>query len=109
MRRYAEAHVRRNLAAQGFDLGDDGPRLRKKALLPRLERLAPEARPAVERRQQRDRDAARARRLEVAHQHPGRVMDVVEFADGGVTVLQHLDIELRRDCPGLLRGDALDE
>ena len=109
MRCHPQLYILRNRPLELAERRDETANIRIEAPLARLQRLRAEAGPAVERGHQRDGDARGARRIEMRQQHLAGVMHIVEFRDRGVTVLQHLDVELQRDRFRLRRGQALDE
>ncbi len=121
-RRHRAQTVRRNAerlsgrvldqAAAVVDQAGEGGQVVDEPPLLRFRRRAAEGRVGVKDRQQRQADSSAARRRDDALGHfrtrrvgrsVGSVMEIVEFADGGETRLQHLDIELRRDRLDVVR------
>jgi hypothetical protein len=110
MRRGADADVRTADTPEAFDQLQDEGGIGIEAPLARLQGLLSEIRPAVERGQERDGDAAVFRRFQVALEEVGgAVVHVVELAHGGVAVSQHVDVKLRGDRARLRRREARNE
>ena len=107
MRRHSGPHIRRerHCAHRGEDLPDS----RIKAFLSRLQCALAESGPAVKRWQGSNRNPCLERRLEMRTEHLLRVMQVVELRDGGIAVLQQLDVKVARNRARLLRREALHE
>src|SRR5712691_12843359 len=109
MRRYTQPYIRGNPGPRGIEDTRHLLHIRVEALLPRLQRPVAESGPAIERGQQRDGDAGAARGVEMALQHFGGMVEIVELGDAGIPLLQHLDIQLKRDRLRLLGRNALYE
>src|SRR3954469_14169720 len=109
MWRDADAQIRGLLAANVRERVEDGAHAAREAPLPRLERLLSESRPAIKRRQDGDGNTGIVRGVHVPVEHLGWIVYVMELGHRGVAVLQHLDVELRRDRLRLLRRQPLHE